>query len=83
MKEGHLAYLACSSVIMESLVKGHAILFYGIAGQHVPVLHRKKKTVSAAPRTKNRPQKTVGVAFPSNVKNDHLQSVLFNVFQYV
>ena len=25
MKEGHLAYLACSSVIMESLVEGHLI----------------------------------------------------------
>lgn len=31
MKEGHSAYLACSSVIMEELVEGHLIWFHGVA----------------------------------------------------
>lgn len=31
MKEGHSAYLACSSVIMEELVEGHLIWLHGVA----------------------------------------------------
>lgn len=49
MKEGHSAYLACSSVIMEELVEGHLIWLHGVACHKVGpknnlhILKHKKK----------------------------------------
>lgn len=49
MKEGHSAYLARSSVIMEELVEGHLIWLHGVAchkvdpKNHHHILKQKKK----------------------------------------
>lgn len=61
MKEGHLAYLACSSVIMESLVKGHVMWHH--RATHPCAAQKKKEKLSEDHGPKTDHKKSTSVAF--------------------
>lgn len=61
MKEGHLAYLACSSVIMESLVKGHVTWHH--RATHPRAARKKKKKLLEDHGPKTDHKKSTSVAF--------------------
>lgn len=89
MKEGHLAYLACSSVIMESLVKGH-VMWHHRATHPCAAQKKKKKSYQRTTDQKLTTKKAQVLrlnTFPPNAKNGSLsfgclQSVYsrFNTF---